>query len=85
MVVMELFFQQNNLVYDFHVRFDFSQEYIVHGYKELQLVPTQNGEYAIEANYLHVWARDSLMLIAIPNKVFKVYIMSLHSFFSFLS
>jgi len=49
-------------------RFDFSQEYISHGYKEFQLIPTPSGEYAIEANYLHVWARDSLMLIAIPNK-----------------
>ncbi|XP_020627669.1 kynurenine 3-monooxygenase-like [Orbicella faveolata] len=49
-------------------RFDFSQEYIPHGYKEFQLLPTQSGEYAIEENYLHVWPRDSFMLIAIPNK-----------------
>ncbi|XP_078345085.1 kynurenine 3-monooxygenase-like isoform X2 [Oculina patagonica] len=49
-------------------RFDFSQKYISHGYKEFQLLPTQSGEYAIKANYLHVWPRDSLMLIAIPNK-----------------
>lgn len=49
-------------------RFDFSQEYIAHGYKEFQLLPTKSGEYAIEANYLHVWPRDSFMLIAIPNK-----------------
>ncbi|CAH3024431.1 unnamed protein product [Porites evermanni] len=49
-------------------RFDFSQEYIPHGYKEFQLLPTKSGEYAIKANYLHVWPRDSFMLIAIPNK-----------------
>ena len=65
------FFQQipNAYIIDFHVRFDFSQEYIPHGYKEFQLLPTQSGEYAIEENYLHVWPRDSFMLIAIPNKV----------------
>ncbi|XP_058940085.2 kynurenine 3-monooxygenase [Pocillopora verrucosa] len=49
-------------------RFDFSQEYISHGYKEFQLLPNKNGEYAIVEDYLHVWPRDGFMLIAIPNK-----------------
>ncbi|XP_022794626.1 kynurenine 3-monooxygenase-like [Stylophora pistillata] len=49
-------------------RFDFSQEYISHGYKELQLLPNKNGEYAFVEDYLHIWPRDGFMLIAIPNK-----------------
>lgn len=57
----------------FHARFDFSQEYISHGYKEFQLLPNKNGEYAIVEDYLHVWPRDGFMLIAIPNKVVMLF------------
>ena len=68
-ILLSSCYRKLNDILDFHVRFDFSQEYIPHGYKEFQLLPTQSGEYAIEENYLHVWPRDSFMLIAIPNKV----------------
>ncbi|XP_073230590.1 kynurenine 3-monooxygenase-like [Porites lutea] len=49
-------------------RFDFSQEYIPHGYKELCLSPTQDGEFAMAVNYLHIWPRQTFMLIALPNQ-----------------
>ncbi|XP_031570414.1 kynurenine 3-monooxygenase-like [Actinia tenebrosa] len=49
-------------------RFDYSQTYIPHGYKELRLRPTQDGQFAIEVNYLHIWPRNTFMLIALPNQ-----------------
>lgn len=47
-------------------QFNYSQEYIPHAYKELCLRPI-NGEFAMEANYLHIWPRGKFMLIALPN------------------
>ncbi len=48
-------------------RFDYSQSYIEHGYKELTIPPTANGSWAIEAEALHIWPRGHFMLIALPN------------------
>ena len=47
-------------------RFNFSQHYIEHGYKELEIAP-QNGEFRLEPNFLHIWPRGNFMLIALPN------------------
>ncbi|XP_055275679.1 kynurenine 3-monooxygenase isoform X1 [Moschus berezovskii] len=47
-------------------RFDYSQRYIPHGYMELS-IPPKNGDYAMEPNYLHIWPRDTFMMIALPN------------------
>ena len=47
-------------------RFNFSQLYIEHGYKELTIKP-KNGNFALEPNYLHIWPRGKFMLIALPN------------------
>jgi kynurenine 3-monooxygenase len=49
------------------VRFDYKQEYITHGYKELSIPPTESGEFAMDPNALHIWPRGSFMLIALPN------------------
>jgi kynurenine 3-monooxygenase len=49
------------------VRFNFKQEYISHGYKELSIPPTESGEFAMDPNALHIWPRGSFMLIALPN------------------
>ncbi|RWS10849.1 kynurenine 3-monooxygenase-like protein [Dinothrombium tinctorium] len=46
---------------------DFSQIYIEHGYMELCIKPNEKGDFAIEANFLHIWPRGSLMMIALPN------------------
>lgn len=49
------------------VRFDYKQEYISHGYKELTIPATEAGEFAMDPNALHIWPRGSFMLIALPN------------------
>ncbi|PSL00462.1 FAD-dependent oxidoreductase [Cecembia rubra] len=49
------------------VRFNYKQEYISHGYKELSIPPTADGEFAMDPNALHIWPRGSFMLIALPN------------------
>ena len=48
-------------------RFNFSQDYIPHGYKELSFPPTANDEFALDKNALHIWPRKDFMLIALPN------------------
>lgn len=48
-------------------RFDYSQHYIEHGYKELRIPPGPNGEFLMQKNALHIWPRESFMLIALPN------------------
>lgn len=49
------------------VRFNYRQEYISHGYKELTIPATAAGEYAMDPNALHIWPRGKFMLIALPN------------------
>jgi kynurenine 3-monooxygenase len=48
-------------------RFNFSQSWLEHGYKELHIPPGKNGEFLMEKNALHIWARRSFMMIALPN------------------
>jgi kynurenine 3-monooxygenase len=48
-------------------RFDFSQTWLQHGYKELHIPPGDGGSFRIEKNVLHIWARRSFMMIALPN------------------
>ena len=48
-------------------RFDFSQDYIDHGYKELHISKGEAGGFQLEKNALHIWPRESFMLIALPN------------------
>ena len=45
-------------------RFNFSQQYLDYGYKELT-IPA--GEHLLEMNALHIWPRGNHMLIALPN------------------
>ena len=46
-------------------RFDFGQDYIDHGYKELHIAPEHSA--SLEKNALHIWPRESFMMIALPN------------------
>lgn len=48
-------------------RFNFSQQYLDYGYKELTIPAGTNGEHRLEKNALHIWPRGNLMLIALPN------------------
>src|SRR3712207_7491888 len=48
-------------------RFEFSQSYLAHGYKELTIPPADDGGWRMEKNALHIWPRRSFMMIALPN------------------
>lgn len=47
--------------------FNYSQNFLRHGYKELTIPPAENGGWQIEKNALHIWPRGSYMIIALPN------------------
>ena len=48
-------------------RFNFSQDYIAHGYKELTIPPGPDGTFQLDKHALHIWPRGTYMLIALPN------------------
>ncbi len=48
-------------------RFNFSQEYLDYGYKELTISAGQSGLHRLDKNALHIWPRGNYMLIALPN------------------
>lgn len=47
--------------------FNFSQNFLRSGYKELEIPPTEKGGFKIEKNALHIWPRGRFMMIALPN------------------
>ena len=48
-------------------RFNFSQEYLDYGYKELTIRAGPDGKHLLETNALHIWPRGNHMLIGLPN------------------
>lgn len=48
-------------------RFNYTQHYLEHGYKELTIPAGENGSFLLEKNALHIWPRRHFMLIALPN------------------
>ncbi len=48
-------------------RFNYSQEYLDYGYKELTIPAGANQKHLLETNALHIWPRGKFMLIALPN------------------
>lgn len=48
-------------------RFNYSQTFIEHGYKELTIPAVNGSDFAMDKNALHIWPRSSYMLIALPN------------------
>lgn len=48
-------------------RFNYTQDYITAGYKELSMPPTSDGDFALDPGALHIWPRGEYMLIALPN------------------
>ena len=48
-------------------RFDYSQSYTKSGYKELNITPTPDGDFAMDPDSLHIWPRGNFMMIALPN------------------
>jgi kynurenine 3-monooxygenase len=50
-----------------NIRFNFSLQWLDHGYKELEIPAGSGGTWQIEKNALHIWPRQSYMVIALPN------------------
>ena len=48
-------------------RFEYSQHYLNHGYKELLIPAGKENSFLMEKNALHIWPRGGYMLIALPN------------------
>jgi len=48
-------------------RFDYSQDFIDVGYKELAILPNTDGSHKLEKKSFHIWPRGKFMLIAMPN------------------
>ena len=49
-------------------RFNFSQNYIADGYREILLPANEDGSYKLDKNALHIWPRGRFMLIALANE-----------------
>lgn len=60
-------------------RFDYSQNYLEHGYKELTItgrdtvefkrgIDTTLSQWRVEPHALHIWPRGTYMMIALPNQ-----------------
>ncbi|TYP96442.1 kynurenine 3-monooxygenase [Tenacibaculum adriaticum] len=47
--------------------FSYSQNYLTHGYKELEIPADKLGKHQISKDHLHIWPRGEYMLIALPN------------------
>lgn len=48
-------------------RFDYSQDFLDTGYKELGIPANPDGTHQLDKNSLHIWPRGKFMLIALPN------------------
>ena len=48
-------------------RFDCSQDYLTHGYKELTIPAGPERTFRMEKHALHIWPRGTFMMIALPN------------------
>lgn len=48
-------------------QFNYSQQYIPDGYREILLPANEDGSYKLDKNTLHIWPRGRFMLIALPN------------------
>ncbi|TRX42298.1 FAD-dependent oxidoreductase [Flavobacterium restrictum] len=47
--------------------FDYSQEFLPIGYKELNIPANADGSHKLDKNSFHIWPRGAYMLIALPN------------------
>src|SRR5207237_134597 len=48
-------------------RFNYRQDYLTHGYKELTMPAGPGGRHPLDKHALHIWPRHSFMMIALPN------------------
>ena len=55
------------MIHDKSFLLNISQQWLGHGYKELEIPPAENAGYRTYKNALHIWPRGEDMLIALPN------------------
>jgi len=58
---------RNSMLHGGVERFDLSQVWLEHGYKELHIPPADGGGFLLDKNALHIWPRHQFMMIALPN------------------
>ncbi len=59
--------RRSMMKYTSRLLFNYSQDFLRHGYKELSILPTENGDWKIKKEALHIWPNGSFMIIALPN------------------
>ena len=50
----------------FREGFNFSQDFLEHGYKELTVFLQPDGRHTLDPGSLHIWPRGGAMMIALP-------------------
>lgn len=58
---------RTNMINDKDFLLNISQQWLGHGYKELEIPAAENNGYRTYKNALHIWPRGEDMLIALPN------------------
>lgn len=58
---------RSSMVNDKEFLLNISQQWLSHGYKELEIPAAENNDYKTYKNALHIWPRGEDMLIALPN------------------
>jgi kynurenine 3-monooxygenase len=48
--------------------FNYRQDYLEYGYRELHIPPAESGGFRMNPNALHIWPRKRFMMIALPNQ-----------------
>jgi len=59
--------RRSMMKYTSELLFNYSQDFLRHGYKELSILPKEGGGWAIEKEALHIWPNGHFMIIALPN------------------
>ena len=49
-------------------RYDYSQAFLEHAYKELTIPPAEGGGHRMEPNAMHIWPRGGYMMMAMGNR-----------------
>lgn len=59
--------RRNMMSHTTELLFNYSQDFLRHGYKELSIEASATGTWKIEKEALHIWPRGDFMIIALPN------------------
>jgi len=54
-------------LFDQVMNFNYAQDFLPYGYKELVIPPTADGNHRLKSGVFHIWPRGEYMLIGIPN------------------